>query len=53
MGAVTIKRTKKKSNNKEKQSKLENFFFPFKTMEIMANCFSFIRMNVKQFKPKI
>jgi hypothetical protein len=52
MGAVTIKQTKKKSNNKEKQSKLEKKN-PFKTMEIMANCSSFIYMNVKEFKPKI
>ncbi len=53
MGVVTIKQTKKRANNKETKSKLGKFVFPFKPMEIMASCSSFIHMNVKEFKPKI
>jgi hypothetical protein len=47
MGAIIIKQVKKDVRKLKKNI----YVLPFKTMEIMANHFIFIYMNVKEFKP--
>jgi len=37
-------------DHKKKQSKLDIYVLPFKTMEIMASYYYFIHMNVNQIK---